>query len=143
VKSSAISVDLAFPAAEQAVREALSAEGFGVLSEIDVAATLKQKLGVERAPLKILGACNPALAHRALDLDPAAALVLPCNVVLSEEGPRRTRVAIADPTELLPSKKLARTAAEASLRLQTVMARLGTANDGLATKSAELSVSQG
>jgi uncharacterized protein (DUF302 family) len=86
---------------EAIVRRALSSEGFGVLTEIDVAATLRAKLGVERRALKILGACNPSLAHRALVLDPAVALVLPCNVVLEDLGESRTRVAIADPRTML------------------------------------------
>lgn len=87
--------------AEEAVREALAGEGFGVLTEIDVAAVLEAKLGVARPPLKILGACNPSFAHRALELDPSLALVLPCNVVLEELGTGRTRVAIADPRALV------------------------------------------
>lgn len=90
-------VDEPMDEAEAAIRQALSAEGFGVLTEIDVAATLREKLGVERAPLKILGACNPVLAHRALDIDPSLALVLPCNVVLEDLGDGRTRVAVVDP----------------------------------------------
>ena len=65
-----------FASAEHAIRDALSRQGFGVLTEIDVAATLRTKLGVERPPLKILGACNPTFAQRALDIDPAVALVL-------------------------------------------------------------------
>lgn len=92
--------------AEQAVRQALAAEGFGVLTEIDVAATLEQKLGVHRRPLKILGACNPSLANRSLDLDPAMSLVLPCNVVLDGRDRHRTRVAIVDPRDLVAASEL-------------------------------------
>ena len=85
---------------EHAIRDALSRQGFGVLTDIDVAATLKAKLGVERPPLKILGACNPTLANRALDIDPSVALVLPCNVVIEPAG-GGTRVRIVDPNTLI------------------------------------------
>jgi uncharacterized protein (DUF302 family) len=94
-------VDEAVDEAESVVRRALVEEGFGVLTEIDVAATLEAKLGVRRPALKILGACNPSLAHRALGIDPSLALLLPCNVVLEDVGDGRTHVSIADPRVML------------------------------------------
>ena len=83
-----ITVELPIERAEVVVREALASQGFGILTEIDVAATFKAKLGVERPPLKILGACNPHFAYRALELDPSVALMLPCNVMLVGDGER-------------------------------------------------------
>ena len=87
--------------AEEAVREALGEQGFGVLTEIDVSKVLAAKLGVSRNGLKILGACNPGFAHAALEIDPSVALLLPCNVVLEDVGGGSTKVSIADPRALI------------------------------------------
>jgi uncharacterized protein (DUF302 family) len=107
--------------AEAAVRGALAAQGFGVLTEIDVAATLKAKLGVDRAPLKILGACNPTFAHRALELDESVSLLLPCNVVLAEVG-GGTKISAVDPRELMTGDAFQRLADEAAAGLEAAIA---------------------
>ena len=111
-------VPLPFDEAEAVVRAALAEQGFGVLTEIDVAATFKAKLDVDRPPLKILGACNPGFAHRALALDPTAALVLPCNVTLEPAGDGDgTHVAVVDPRALMPDAAFAELADEAAAKL--------------------------
>jgi len=110
------------------VEAALKAEGFGILTEIDAAATLKAKLGIERPPYLILGACNPTLAHRALEADPSIGALLPCNVVLREGAdPRETVVEIVDPLAALAISGVPEVepiASEAAERLRRVLAAI-------------------
>jgi uncharacterized protein (DUF302 family) len=106
--------------AEAKIRAALQEQGFGVLTEIDVAANLKAALGVDRAPLKILGACNPNFAQQALEIDPSVALLMPCNVVL-ERTDGTTRVAVVDPRDLITDPRFAELAADAAGRLQAAV----------------------
>jgi uncharacterized protein (DUF302 family) len=114
-----ISTDLGMEGAEQAARDALAAEGFGVLTEIDVKATMKAKLGIDRAPYKILGACNPVLADRALGVDEHIGLLLPCNVIVYE-GETGTRIEAMEPaimSRMVEDPAIEPIAAEARQRL--------------------------
>ncbi len=95
-----VTVDCGMEEAEQKAIAALKDEGFGILTEIDVQAVLKKKINVDRRPYKILGACNPVLANKALQAEPDLGLLLPCNVVIREEDDGSTTVAIVDPAAM-------------------------------------------
>lgn len=110
------------------ITEALKDEGFGVLTEIDVQATLKKKLDVDFRRYKILGACNPPFAHRALTMDLDVGLLLPCNVVVYEEDAGKVRVAAIDPLETLAAREkpeLQAVAREVRERLERAISRVG------------------
>jgi uncharacterized protein (DUF302 family) len=111
------------------VLDALKAQGFGVLTTIDVQATMREKIGVEIEPYLILGACNPKFAHQALSADPNIGLLLPCNVVL-REGQGEVEVSILDPevmfsvVDAATAKALAALPGEVKTRLQAALAAL-------------------
>lgn len=121
-----VSVPLSISEAEEVVRRELAAEGFGVLTEIDVRATLRQKLALEFPPYRILGACNPTLAHQALLAAPAVGVLLPCNVVLEQDHVGSTRVLFMEPRAVMAGEggELEKVANEASARLHRVGERL-------------------
>lgn len=109
------------------VTAALKVEGFGVLTEIDVRDTLKKKLDVDFRPYKILGACNPPLAYRALSAAPEVGLLLPCNVTVSEVAPGEIEVSLIDPLVMMSAvtrPELAEVAQEARAKLERVAAAL-------------------
>jgi uncharacterized protein (DUF302 family) len=119
-------VDLEFTEAVARVRDELATEGFGILTEIDVQATLEQKLGVHGEPYLILGACNPPLAHRGLEIEPDLGVLLPCNVVVRSDR-NHVRVSAMEPNaamQLAANPALAPLAAEARERLERALSRI-------------------
>jgi len=120
-------VELGFDTALQRVTEELAKQGFGVLTEIDVSATMKKKLNVDFPRYRILGACNPPLAHRALAAEPEIGTLLPCNVVVREDAGGKVRVEFMDPNavlQLVDRPGIAEIAGEVRNRLEKVMAAL-------------------
>ena len=118
------SIALPFEAAVDKVASELAREGFGVMSEIDVASTLKNKLGQDMPPYKILGACNPQFASQALAAEPQIGALLPCNVVVRVDAAGSTRVEFMDPIavlQLVDHPDVARLAGAVRLRLGKVM----------------------
>jgi len=111
------------PALER-VQDALKAEGFGVLSDIDIQKAMKEKLGIDMPPYRILGACNPPLAHQALQADPQIGLLLPCNVTVRQVEGDRVAVGFLDPqilvklTDNAAIEPIAKAAGERLLRVQ-------------------------
>ncbi|MFN0094043.1 MAG: DUF302 domain-containing protein [Dehalococcoidia bacterium] len=115
--------------AEARVREALQQQGFGILTEVDIAATLRAKLGIETPPHRILGACNPRLAHASIQAEPSVAAFLPCGLALRQgDVPNETIIAIQDPLLLagaFEAPALAPVAEEVSTLLRAAMASIG------------------
>jgi uncharacterized protein (DUF302 family) len=122
-----VTTDLTVEEADARIRDALAAEGFGVLTEIDLAATLKAKLGLDLAPYRILGACRPPLAAQAVAAEPDIGLLLPCNVVVYADG-ERTVVAALDPimmTEVTGNETLHEVALDARGRIERALQAVG------------------
>jgi len=122
-----VTIDATMEEAETKVRDALAVEGFGVLTEIDVQKVMKAKLDVDRSGYKILGACNPNLAHEAIQAEPDIGLLLPCNVLLREEDGGKVNVSFMDPVAVLgmvDNPKIAEVAPLVQGKLKNVAANL-------------------
>lgn len=120
-------LSVSFDEAVDRVTQKLKEQGFGVITEIDVTQTLKTKIGVDFRPYRILGACNPTLAHEALKLEDKVGTMLPCNVVVQELGPGRIEVAAIDPVAsmaAIDNPALLEKAAVVREKLQTVIGSL-------------------
>lgn len=123
----ATTIDGDFDAALARTEEALKAEGFGVLTRIDVQQTLKDKIGADFRPYMILGACNPSLAHEALQVEGHVGTMLPCNVVVQDAGDGRVEVAAIDPVasmQAIENPRLKQAAESVRDKLQRVIAAL-------------------
>ena len=118
-------VEMPFADAVTRVTQALQDEGFGILTEIDVAATMKKKLNQDMPPYRILGACNPQLAHKAIEAEPSIGLLLPCNVVVRQDAAGKVRVEFMDPhavLELVGKPEINQLGQDVRQRLERVMA---------------------
>lgn len=121
-------VDMSFDDAIAHVTQALQDEGFGILADIDVAGAMKKKLNQDMSPYRILGACNPPLAHRALESEPSIGLLLPCNVVVRQDEAGTVHVEFMDPNavlELVNKPEITALASEVRQRLERVSVALG------------------